>query len=100
MVAPTSKIPVEEITMSQPRARAARKNHDARPEVVRPEFNQAEHAIASMARQNAEQARRIAVLEAAVAERDAFLAANSTLLGLNVQSIPVQPAPEPVHEEP
>lgn len=68
--------------MSQPRAKAAKAPKMA---VVRPEFNQAEHVVNSLTRQNMEQARKIAVLEAAVAERDAFIQANAELLELTVQ---------------
>lgn len=78
--------------MATPRAKARtpKKRHEA----VRPEFNQAEHVVDSLSRQNAEQAKRIALLEAAVAERDAFINANAEALGLDV----VQAAPEPPAE--
>lgn len=49
---------------------------------VRPEFDQANFVADSLARQNAEQAKRIAILEAEVAQRDAFIQANAQVLGL------------------
>lgn len=74
--------------MATPRAKARK-----RPEAVRPDFNQAEHVVESLTRQNGNLAKQVAILEAAVAERDAFIQANAKALGLDVvQAAPQAPA--------
>lgn len=85
--------------MSQPRARAKAKTAKAPYEAIRPEFNQAEHVVDSLSRQNTELTKKVAILEAAVAERDAFIQANAEALGLSpVQSVPAEHTHE--NEEP
>lgn len=69
--------------MAQPRARKTPAPAPA-PVAVKPDFNTAQHVVDSLLTKNAELTRQVAILEAAVAERDGFINANAGLLGLDV----------------